>query len=143
MDIGRDKKIEEIYCFPDITQIHLSENGKWILGIAEDKTWVYNLINHKRKWVDSIFTSNQYKKLITYGVSVLKKDIHGSLQLFDFNNETSSPLKSPVKNPKIVCLMNSGSIATIDDYGRYLTFKSDRDGHPIEHHDNYNEFIVV
>lgn len=142
-DIGMDKKIDEMYCHPDITHIHLSENGKWIIGIAVDNTWVYNLTSREGKWINTLLTSNQYNKLITYGDQVLIKDIYGGLQLFDLLNESSTPLKSPVKNPKIVCMMNNGSVAAIDDYGRYLKFRSDRDGHLVEQRDDYNEFIAL
>lgn len=127
-DLDQRIKIKEIYCHHLIKKIHLSETGQWLLGETLDLTWTYNFNEDKEKWYKEHFVSNQHGRLVTYGENVLRKDRHHNLFLFNLTTEESIPQNSPFLTPRLVCFLNDGTIAAVNETGRILKFKSCRDG---------------
>lgn len=127
-DINKKKKSKELYCDESIIKINLSERGNWILGVNEQRTWVYNIETGREYWTREEFVSNQHGKMITFGDSILKKDMDGGLQLLNLNTGEIRDINCPRKNPSIVCTLKNNTIGAVDQYGSTFYFVSDRSG---------------
>ncbi len=123
-DLEHGIKLGEVHCSELIYKIHLSENGRWMLGETRNDTWVYDFNNIAEKWYKGHFVSNQSGKLVMYGDDVIRKD--GGLLLFNLETEEASPLDSPYESPRLVTFMNDGSVAAVSGSGGTLKFKSSR-----------------
>lgn len=143
-DMNRKVKTSELFCDGRIRTLHLSENGRWILGTAEKSTWIYDIGTHAESWSGESFVSNQHGKLITYGDHILCRTHGGDGRLFFLNLASGEkrPVDSPAHNPRIVTLLRNNTLAAVDGSGCKLSFRSERNGSFIEKY-NPGETILA
>ncbi len=128
-DADKNLKLEERFCDSAIEKINLSANGKWILGVAQKGTWIFNRATGCEEWSKETFVSNQHGKLITIGDTILRKDRStGRLESRDLKTGKVAQMQCTVENPSIVCLLNNQEIAAVDNHSSALYFPSDRTG---------------
>ena len=126
-DLDRENRLDDYSCPSVVNNIHLSENGKWIMGETDSDTWVLNSEDGKVMLYHEHFVSNHMGKLVTYGNKVVRK--HGnSLYFFDLDNANEELLNSPADSPNMVCFLPDGTIASTDRNGKALYLWSTRDG---------------
>ncbi len=119
-------KIGEIFCCQSIDNIHLSGNGRWIMGDMDGTVWIYDCELHEEKFIKGPFVSNQCGKLVTYGDKVLINNATGGMHLYNLETGESSPIYCPYDNPKLVWFMNDGTLGAVNHRGNALSFKSSR-----------------
>lgn len=143
-NIDRNTKTRELFCDSSILRVNLSENGRWILGISTDRTWVYNIETGDDRWIDELFVSNQYDKLTTFGDCVMRRTLDGRLQTYSLSTAETADCASPIRNPGIVCLLKDGSVAAADTMRGCLKFRSTRNGELFTiYPDNYKSVIAI
>lgn len=125
-----DKRMREcdISCPGVIETVHLSDDGTFVLGETDKKTWVYELASGTEKWFDEHFVSNQRKKISTYGTKVLRKNMEHDLYLYDLKTGECFDTDTPCKNARLACFMPDGSIAAVGNNVRKVKFKNIRTG---------------
>ena len=125
-----DKRMREcdISCPGVIETVHLSDDGTFVLGETDKKTWVYELASGTEKWFDEHFVSNQRKKISTYGTKVLRKNMEHDLYLYDLKTGECFDTATPCKNARLACFMPDGSIAAVGNNVRKVKFKNIRTG---------------
>lgn len=106
----------------------MSENGTFVLGETDDKTWVYEIEGGTVKWFDEHFISTQHGKISTYGNKVLRKNVSHDLYLYDLKTGEMTAIEQPCKNAKLACFMSDGSIAAVGNNIRKVRFKNIRTG---------------
>ncbi|MDO4161345.1 MAG: WD40 repeat domain-containing protein, partial [Prevotellaceae bacterium] len=126
-NLDNEKRVADFACPSIVMNIHLSENGKWLMGETDDRTWVMNSENRNETWYEEHFVSNHMGKLITYGDKVIRKK-GNILYLFDLKSGDEELLKSPAPNPSMVCFLPERTLAAADEKGKTLHLWSTRDG---------------
>ena len=126
-DLDNEKRVADFACPSIVKNIHLSENGKWLMGETDDSTWVLNSESRNEIWYGEHFVSNHTGKLITYGDKVIRKK-ENDLYLFDLKSGNEEWLESPTPNPSMVCFLPDRTLAAVDKKGQTLHLWSTRDG---------------
>ena len=131
-DLDKKIRVGDVLAPSAVEQIHLSENGAFILGETDTKTWVYNVEKRTSRLFNEHFVSDQHGKVSTYGTKVLRKDTDLNLCLYDLKTDEVLNVENPCKNVKLACFMPDGSIAAVGNNIRKVKFKNIRTG-------NYSE----
>lgn len=127
-NLDKRMRVGGILCPGIIDTVHLSEDGSFVLGETDKKTWVYEMASGKERWFAEHFVSNQYKKISTYGTKVLRKNMEHDLYLYDLKTGECIPADNPCKNARLACFMSDGSIAAVGNNIRKVRFKNIRTG---------------
>lgn len=140
-DLNAQKKIRDIYCPGEINRIFLSENGIWIFGETDKKTWVYNSITNEEKWFCEHFISNQRGKVSTFEDKVLRKDKENRLYLYDLTTGEASDVETPCKNVCLACFLPNNSVAAVGNNIKKVRFKGIRNNSILEIKSNNKPII--
>lgn len=127
-DLDKKVRIDEIQSPADIVKIHMSEDGAFILGEADAKTWVYELKEKTSQWYSEHFISDQHGKVSTYGTKVVRMNAENDLYLYDLKTGEICETGNPCKNARLACFMSDGSIAVVGNNVRKVKFKNPRTG---------------
>ena len=131
-NLDEKKKVDELYCPQEISHIHLSEAGNWILGETEDACWVLNVESREEQWFGEHFISNQHSKLVTYGDWVFRKDDSNDIYLYNLRTGEQKSIENRSKNARIATLMPDQSVASVGNNARKAQFKNSRDGREMQ-----------
>ena len=131
-DLDKKIRVGDVLAPSAVEQVHLSENGAFILGETDTKTWVYNVEKRTSRLFNEHFVSDQHGKVSTYGTKVLRKETDLNLCLYDLKTDEVLNVENPCKNVKLACFMPDGSIAAVGNNIRKVKFKNIRTG-------NYSE----
>ncbi len=141
-NLDDEMKIADLTCPSELKNIHLSQDGKWMMGETGSQTWVMNCENKVSKWYDGHFVTNHAGRLVTYGENVIKRK-GGGLILFNLETGRENPLDSPTKNPKLVCFLPNGKLAAVDETGKSLMLRSIRDGRELNYSMDGEEIVSI
>ena len=121
-------KEKELFCPQEISAIHLSESGNWIIGETGKRCWVLNIDTLHTAWFNELFISNQHSKLITYGDWVFRKNRQNDIYLFNLSTGEEKAVENRSKNSRIATLMPDGSVASVGNNARKALLKNSRNG---------------
>jgi len=127
-NLDEKTKVEEFYCPEEISHLHLSETGNWIIGETEDSSWVMNIQTKESTWFEELFISNQHSKLVTYGNKVFRKNADHDIYLYDLGTGKSELIENRQKNARIATLMPDGTVASVGNNSKKVLFVNSRNG---------------
>ena len=121
-------KEKELFCPQEISKIHLSMNGNWIIGETDKRSWVRNVNGFEGSWFNEHFISNQHSKLVTFGDWVFRKNERNDIYLYNLETREEKAVENRSKNSHIATLMPDGSVASVGNNARKALLKNSRDG---------------
>lgn len=127
-DLKYKARTGEVFCPGEIEGIHMTDSGRFIIGVTSDRTWVFDRKEQKESWFEEFFVSNQKWKITSYGEKVLRKNRLGRLFLYDLASGESTKVDDFGIDARLACILKNGSIAVTDRKGRKVVFKNSGDG---------------
>lgn len=128
-DLETKTRCGERLCGEKTKNIHLTENGAWIIGETEGGYWVRSWGDGEGEYhISGTFISNQYGKLTSYGNQVLYKNGSHMLKLYDLDTREFSEIETSQKNIRIAAFLPDGKLIATDGSGKKAVFSSTRDG---------------
>lgn len=141
-DLDDERKISELTCPKELKRIHLSQDGTWIMGETDDRTWVRKCDGGEPKWYDEHFVTNHAGRLVTYGDNVIRREGTTIVSL-NLNSGEENALDCPVQSPKLVCFLPNGRLAAVNEHGTRLSLRSDRTNHLLTYDMGGNRIISI
>ena len=141
-DLDDERKISELTCPEELKRIHLSQDGTWIMGETDDRTWVRKCDGGEPKWYDEHFVTNHAGRLVTYGDNVIRREGTTIVSL-NLNSGEEKALDCPVQSPKLVCFLPNGRLAAVNEHGTRLSLRSDRTNHLLTYDMGGNRIISI
>jgi len=128
-DLETKTRCKEWLCSEKTNNIHMSENGAWIIGETDKGYWIRSWDDEGSQYnIAGTFVSNQYGKLTSYGSKVLYKNSAGLLELFDLDAREFSNIENAQKDSRIAAFMPNGGLIMAGNSGNKAVFSSIRDG---------------
>lgn len=133
------KRVGVLRCPQNVTNIYLSDNGKWIICILDNETIVYEVSSGKKVLETSdSFVSNRDGKLSTYEDNVLLRTEHSELVSYNIvSHETNIVNKKTFSSNGLACFLRNGEVAIVDDRRIIVKFRSEKNGRPLQLEPDY------
>ena len=128
------KRVGVLRCSQNVKNIYLSNNGKWIICVMDDKTIVYEVSSGNIVFETSdSFVSNRDGQLTTYEDNVLLRTRQSELVLYNIVSQQTCIVKKNSFPPKgLACFLRNGDVAVVDDKRILVNLPSERNGKLLE-----------